>query len=80
MQFVNIVEENLGYGAERMGVLGVKKCVYLEKQSTTTNITLLPSDHGNPLIKSINLSIHGLVCKGKGCNRPGNIAEAVLFC
>ena len=47
------------------------KCVYLLNLSTTTNITSLPSDLGNPLIKSILISINEALGMGSGYSNLG---------
>ena len=46
--------------------LMAKKCAYLDNLSTTTMITDLPIEIGNPLIKSREISAHTCVgiCNG----------------
>ena len=52
------------------GCLSGRKCAYLDKRSTTTMMTFLPRDNGNPSTKSMKISVQFLLGMGSGCNKP----------
>ena len=56
------------------------KCAYLVILSTTTMMTLFPSEHGKHVIKSIETSVHLWLGMESGCKRPGVLIVSTLFC
>ena len=48
--------------------------------STTTMMTLFPSDLGKPVIKSIEISSQRWLGMDKGCRSPGVLILSTLFC
>ena len=57
-----------------------QKFAYLVSLSTTTMMTLFPSDLGRPVIKSIETSSQRWLGMTNGCRRPGFLVVLTLFC
>ncbi|KAD7116557.1 hypothetical protein E3N88_03825 [Mikania micrantha] len=51
-------------------VANAEKCPYLESQSTSTIITVLPCETGRPVIKSMAMFSKTKLGIAKGCNKP----------
>src|ERR1700731_4124075 len=73
---INAVETVLALN----GCVNAQKCAYLVSLSTTTMMTLFPSNLGKPVIKSIETSSQCWLGMDKGCNRPWVLIVSTLFC
>jgi len=69
-----------GLDFQQNGWDNAQKCAYLVSLSTTTMMTLFPSDLGKPVIKSIETSSQRWLGMSKGCNKPGVLIVSTLFC
>ena len=56
-----------------------QKCAYLVSLSTTTMMTLSPSDLGKPVIKSIEISSQCWLEMDKECRRPMVLIVSTFF-
>ena len=62
------------------GCLSPIKWAYLLNLSTTTKMVSLPSDFGNPSMKSKDISYQTCCGIDRGCNRPLRDKVEYLFC
>jgi hypothetical protein len=70
MKFENMIHKNLSHCGCCEWMLKRKNSAYLERQSTTTMITDLFPDLGNPTTKSMETSLQIVGVIGSSCSVP----------
>jgi hypothetical protein len=75
----NVLEEGRRYSGGGVRVAQGDEVAYLDSQSTTVRITVLPSTFGNPSTKSIAMSCHIIDGTSSGYNSPIGCKCSVLW-